>query len=446
MKIEWKKVLVPVLGAALLLPGMASNALAAETSQTETTGVELRATLDSLLSEHYALAVDSMMKIYDEDEAAEAAIAALDANAADMEPVIASVYGEEGGATFVEIFDKHNTGTDDYAEAVRDGDDAMKEEALGEIQSFVDDMGAFLGTATEGNLPEDGATAALREHEDFVQNTFDLYVEGDYVAAYTSYLDGFKQIFGAGSAISGAISTQFPDQFSDPNTPAGDFRATVNRIAAEHFALAQLSMTKGYTGSEDFDFADWAQDQNTEEFRAALASVYGEEASNQFVQLWNNQHISVQGDLVTAVAADDKEAAEKATNTLTSTFATDLGTFLNQATEDRMSLDETIAGVKAHEMSVIDTFQQYVSGDYAASYETYRMGYAIMFDIGKGLSGAVVDQFPEKFENAAPEKMPATGLGGTANQSNTMILWVTMSTMILLAAGTITYRQTRKQQ
>lgn len=443
---KWNKVLAPVLGAALLIPGMATTALADELPPTETTGVELRATLDSLLSEHYALAVDSMMKIYDGDEAAEAAMAALDANAADMEPVIASVYGEEGGAAFVEIFDKHNMGTDEYAAAVKDGDEAMQEEALTEIQSFVDDMGAFLGTATEGNLPEDGATAALREHEDYVQETFDLYVEGDYEAAYTSYLEGFTQIFGAGSAISGAISVQFPDQFSDPNTPAGDFRSTVNRIAAEHFALAQLSMTKGYNGSEDFDFADWAQDQNTEEFRGALASVYGEEASNQFVELWNNQHISVQGDLATAAASDDQPAVEEATSTLTSTFATDLGTFLNSATEDRMPLDETIAGVQAHETSVVDTFQQYVSGDYAASYETYRSGYAIMFDIGKGLSGAIVDQFPENFENAAPEKMPATGFGGTAEQSNTMILWVTLSTMILLAAGTITYRQTKNQQ
>ncbi|WP_223636474.1 hypothetical protein [Planococcus sp. 4-30] len=443
---KWRKVLAPVLGAALLVPGMGTAAFADELPPTETTGVELRATLDSLLSEHYALAVDSMMKIYDGDEAAEASLAALDANAADMEPVIASVYGEEGGAAFVEIFDKHNMGTDDYAAAVKAGDEAMQEEALTEIQSFVDDMGAFLGTATEGNLPEDGATAALREHEDFVQETFDLYVEGDYEAAYTSYLEGFTQIFGAGSAISGAISAQFPDQFSDPNTPAGDFRSTVNRIAAEHFALAQLSMTKGYNGSEDFDFADWAQDQNTEEFRAALASVYGEEASNQFVELWNNEHISVQGDLATAAAADDQPAVEEATTTLTSTFATDLGTFLNSATEDRMPLDETIAGVQAHETSVVDTFQQYGSGDYAASYENYRAGYAIMFDIGKGLSGAIVDQFPENFENTAPEKMPATGLGGTANQSNTMILWITLSMMILLAAGTITYRQSRNQQ
>jgi hypothetical protein len=68
--------------------------------------------------------------------------------------------------------------------------------------------------------------------------------------------------------------------------------------------------------------------------------------------------------------------------------------------------------VTAHDTLVVDTFQQYVSGDYNSSYETYRMGYAIMFDIGKGLNGAIVDQFPENFENNAPDKMPATGMGG----------------------------------
>lgn len=442
---KWRKILAPVLGAALLTTGMGTSAFAAEQPATDTTGVELRATLDSLLSEHYALAVDSMMKTYDGDEAAEAAQAALDANAQDMEPVIASVYGEEGGAAFEEIFAKHNMGTDEYAAAVKSGDEEMQQEALDQVQSFVDEMGAFLGTATEGNLPEDGATEALRQHEDYVQETFDLYVEGDFEASYTTYLEGFKQIFGAGSAISGAIAAQHPDKFSDPNTPAGDFRATVNRIAAEHFALAQLSMTKGYNGAEDFDFADWAQDQNTEEFRMALASVYGEEASNQFVKLWNNEHISIQGELATATASEDQEAIDGAVNTLTGTFATDLGTFLNTATEDRMPLDETIAGVAAHETSVTDTFQQYASGDYETSYETYRMGYAIMFDIGEGLSSAVVDQFPENFENTAPDKMPATGLGGTANQSNSMALWLTLSALIMAAAGTMTYRQ-RKQQ
>lgn len=438
---KWRKILAPVLGATLLFSGMGTVAFADEMPATETTGIELRATLDSLLSEHYSLAVDSMMKIYDGDKAAEEAIAALDTNAAEMEPVIASVYGDEGGAAFVEIFNKHNIGTDEYAKAVKDGDQEMQKEALVQIQSFVDDMGAFLATATEGNLPQEGASQALRQHEDYVQNTFDLYVKGEYEASYTSYLEGFKQIFGAGSAISGAIATQFPDKFTNPNTAAGDFRATVNRIAAEHFALSQLSMTKGFNGAKDFDFADWAQDQNTEEFRAAIASIYGEDAGTQFVQLWNNEHISVQSELATAQAAENQETVVEATNALTSTFATNLGTFLSTATENRMPMKETIAGVSAHESTVVDTFQQYVAGDYKTSYETYRTGYAIMFDIGKGLSGAIVDQFPENFENTAPAKMPATGMGGNENQSNTMLLWISLSGLIMLVAVTVLYRQ-----
>lgn len=441
---KFRKILAPILGTALLVPSMGMAVNAEESSPVETSGVELRAALDSLLSEHYALAVDSMMKIYDGDAAAEAAMAALDANAADMEPVIASVYGEEGGAAFTDIFDKHNTGTDEYAMAVKAGDEAAQEEALAEIQSFVDEMGAFLGTATEGNLPEDGATDALRAHEDFVQNTFDLYVDGDYEAAYTSYLEGFKQIFGAGSAISGAIATQFPDKFTDPNTEAGDFRSTVSRIAAEHFALAQLSMAKGFNGAEDFDFADWAQDQNTAEFQAAIASVYGEEAGTEFAGLWNNDHISVQSDLATAQAAGNEDEIQQAQSALIDTFAAELGAFLSTATEERLPQDETTANIAAHEQSVVDTFSQYAVGDFETSYTTYREGYTIVFAIGKGLSGAIVDQFPENFETAVPDKMPATGLGGSAGGTNTMMIWVAMSTLILLAAGTMTLRQ-RKQ-
>ncbi|MFP3325171.1 hypothetical protein R0K05_19105, partial [Planococcus sp. SIMBA_160] len=101
----------------------------------------------------------------------------------------------------------------------------------------------------------------------------------------------------------------------------------------------------------------WAQDQNTEEFRSALASVYVEEAGNQFVKIWNNEHITVQVDLANATASEDQQAKDQALSTLTSTFATDLGTFSTQATEERMPLDATIAGVEAHGQSVIDTFQ-----------------------------------------------------------------------------------------
>jgi len=63
---------------------------------------------------------------------------------------------------------------------------------------------------------------------------------------------------------------------------------------------------------------------------------------------------------------------------------------------------------------------------------------------GKLLSFAIVDQFPEEFMTMAPEKMPATGLGGSEANS-TMNLWVALSTLILLSAGAVMYRQRKVQ-
>ncbi|WP_260485395.1 hypothetical protein [Listeria booriae] len=88
---KMKKWLTPVLGLALIVSPV-TGAYAAETTPTvKTPASDLRATFDYLLSEHYALAVDTMIKTYDGNKAAPEAAKALDQNAKDMEPAIASI-------------------------------------------------------------------------------------------------------------------------------------------------------------------------------------------------------------------------------------------------------------------------------------------------------------------------------------------------------------------
>ncbi|GAK14137.1 hypothetical protein [Geomicrobium sp. JCM 19039] len=73
-----KKVLIPALSVSLLTPTFMQTVHAEENmSGVMTPAVELRGTLDHLLSEHFALAVLSMQKQYDGDESAEAAQARL---------------------------------------------------------------------------------------------------------------------------------------------------------------------------------------------------------------------------------------------------------------------------------------------------------------------------------------------------------------------------------
>ncbi|MBR2680511.1 MAG: copper amine oxidase, partial [Exiguobacterium sp.] len=153
------KIVAPALALGLLVP---VNAQAADHTPTASTPAgDLRATLDQLLSEHYVLAVTSMMKGYDEAADAEVADQALDQNALDMTPAIASIYGEEGAAQFEEIFRGHNDYSADFVEAAKSDNQELRMEAEAEVDEFVEEFSTFLDAATEGNLPKDAAADAL---------------------------------------------------------------------------------------------------------------------------------------------------------------------------------------------------------------------------------------------------------------------------------------------
>lgn len=175
MKMKMKKFIAPVLSLTLLMPGIAGAAAAPQTPMTmmkasvNTPAADLRANLDHLLSEHFALAVTAMAKAYDGAKDADAAYKALDQNALDMQPAIASLYGDAGAKEFERIFRAHNKYTDDLVKATKMGNQAGIKQAQANINGFVDEFSTFLSTATEGKLPKAAAKQALKVHEDLVQ-------------------------------------------------------------------------------------------------------------------------------------------------------------------------------------------------------------------------------------------------------------------------------------
>lgn len=431
-----KKALIPVLGASLIAPSFVQGAQAQESmTQVTTPAVELRGTLDHLLSEHFALAVLSMQKQYDGDDGAEAAQEALMQNAADMKPAIASLYGDEGAEEFDRIFSGHNEYTADYVQAVKDGDTDAQEEASKMIDAFYVEFGEFLEGATEGALPSDAAIEVLDIHEQQVEDAFNAYVEGDYETAYMTYREGLSHMFDISAALSNAIVEQNPDMFegTTPLTDAGNLRSDLSNLVAEHFALATLSMSKEFKDSEDFDFVSWAEDENTADLKATIASVYGDEGGEQFEQIWQGNHILAQSEYVNAVKNEDDEAKEAAKSKL-STFADEFGMFLDTATEGILPAADATELVNMHEDQVFTTFDRYIDGDYAGSFETFREGYAFTFDIGSGLAGAIVEQNPEMFEEeAAMPDMPQTGMGGS--QQGVSLQWMAW----ILAGATVAF-------
>ncbi|MBD2847740.1 copper amine oxidase N-terminal domain-containing protein [Paenibacillus sp. IB182496] len=398
---KFKKLVAPVLSLSLLVPavGIAGGASAAEMeASADTKAVELRATLDHLLSEHFVLATTSMMKLYDRAPDAAVVQAALEQNAADMEPAIASIYGDAGAAEFDRIFSAHNSYTEEFVQAELANDDEAREDAEEELEEFVQEFGDFLGTATEGNLPASAAKDVLRKHENQVIEVFDAYIDGDYDEAYDSFREGFGMMFDISGALAGAITTQFPDKFDEtmPDTPAGDLRSTLNHLASEHFAIAALSMQKGVDEADDYSAILEAQDANTADFTAAIASIYGQAGGNQFMTIWNTNHIEAQEAIVDATVDGDADAIDDARDRL-DVFAKNFGEFLGTATEGNLPAQAAVEAVVMHENQVLDTFDSYNSNAYTQTYKDFREGYAFMFGVGKTLGTAIVKQNPADF-------------------------------------------------
>lgn len=442
---KMKKIAASVLGLSLLVPTVGQ---AEEGMGVTNPASDLRADLDYLLSEHFVLATNAMVKDYMDAPDAEAYIDALDQNAADMTPAIASIYGDEGAAEFERIFRGHNDYTADLVEAAQSGDEEARAAAEDEVEEFVVEFSAFLGTATEGNLPQEAAEEAIRAHEMDVLSFFDSYVEEDYEAAYTHFREGYDRMYDISGALSGAVVAQFPDKFEDNkvDSPQSDLRSTLNNLAAEHHALAVMGLTRGVDGAADYDFVTWAEDMHTEDFKAAIGSIYGEEGAAGFEKVWTANHIEAEGELVSAYIAEDEEAISAAKEQF-QTFSNDFGAFLGTATEENLPTADAQAAVWGHEELKQAALASHAEGDYAASVSSLREGYKYMFGVGEALGNAIVAQNPDQFKGSEmPEEMPNTGMGGSQQESSTVV-WVGVSAAasVLAAAFFMLRRKTQDQ-
>ncbi|MCW3794372.1 copper amine oxidase N-terminal domain-containing protein [Paenibacillus sp. LS1] len=403
---KMKKFIAPVLSLTLLMPGIAGAASAPQTPMTmmkasvNTPAADLRANLDHLLSEHFALAVTAMAKAYDGAKDADAAYKALDQNALDMQPAIASLYGDAGAKEFERIFRAHNKYTDDLVKATKMGNQAGIKQAQANINGFVDEFSTFLSTATEGKLPKAAAKQALQVHEDLVQKVFDEYVAGDYADAYKAYREGFKEMFDVSKALSTAITTQMPEKFENTkaDTKAADLRSALNHLASEHFALSALQMQEEFDGRTAASNAlVKAEAGNTADFKAAIASVYGNDGANAFEKIWVTNHVNAQSDYVKAVKNNDA-TARAAVEKRIAGFTTEFATFLDSATAGNLPKAAGQQALTTHENQVQNVLNQYAAGNYDASYTTNREGFKVMFGVGQALGNAIVTQFNDKFQ------------------------------------------------
>lgn len=214
------------VGAALLLGGLGGFAIAAsknssnneqnasvsQQSATSEEAGDLRVLLNGLQKEHVSLATAATRAGFDESRNFDAAAGALDKNSHDIAEAVGSVYGDEAEDRFYEIWNSHIGFFVDYTVAAREGDEAGMDEAVQNLNGYVEAISTFFSDANP-NLPKDAVAQLVGEHVQLLKAAVDNYGAGDLDASYEKEREARAQIGTIADTISGAIVKQNPDNF-----------------------------------------------------------------------------------------------------------------------------------------------------------------------------------------------------------------------------------------
>ncbi|WP_040285007.1 copper amine oxidase [Sporosarcina koreensis] len=444
---NYKKLAAIPLSVSLLLP-MGAVASAADHGHGEAPmsvsnkATDLRAALDSILSEHAYLAIVAMQKGIDGAKDFDAAAGQLNENTDELSAAIASVYGEEAGMQFKEIWSSHIGYFVDYVKATAANDEDGRKEAVKNLDGYRVKNAEFLSKATENRLKASDLEKGLKMHVDQLIWAFDNYNAGDFEKTYDEITESMMHMFEPGKGIAWAITDQFPDKFDNQSvdTPAADLREQLNNQFSTHAALAILAMQKGIDGAKDFDASAAELNGNTEDLTKSIESVYGKEGAQQFHEIWSS-HIGYFVDYVKATAADDEEGRQKAVANLDD-YRMKQAAMLESATEGRLKAADLEEGLKVHVDQLLAAFNKYHDGDYEGAYDDIHEAYSHMFGVGTMMTGAIVDQFPDKFAGNMPADMPKTGLGGMSQSADHQTpMWLVISLLLTIAAGAVVIRK-----
>ncbi|CAN5636982.1 hypothetical protein BH23CHL7_BH23CHL7_00460 [soil metagenome] len=421
---------VPLILGTLLAIGLALPAGAQEPAG-QSGAANLRVTLSRLLGEHGTLAIKAMRAGVDGAADFESAAGALEGNTADLQAAITSVYGDEAGDAFGEMWRNHIGFFVDYTVGLAGDDATMKQQALDRLDNYRADFSQFLAGANP-NLDAAELSAGLQVHVDQLVMQIEEYASGDFATAYDLERKAYMHLTMTGDLLAWAIVEQFPDKFPGATaSPAADLRSALGRLLGEHGTLAIGAMRAGVDGAPNFEAAANALEGNTADLQAAIVSVYGDEGGAAFGELWRN-HIGFFVDYTVGLATDDPAKKQQALERLDN-YRVDFGQFLAGANPN-FDASAIADGLQVHVNQLVEQIEAYAADDFASAYDLEREAYMHLTMTGDALAAGIAAQFPEKF---TPD-MPGTH---TADESPASFVPVIVMVGLVLSIGALVTRR-----
>jgi hypothetical protein len=184
-----------------------------QSASTDTKAAGLRTLLNNLEAEHVDLASAATRAGFDGDPSFNATAASLSKNTDNLSNAVASVYGDEAGAKFKDIWASHIGFFVDYTVAAKAGDQAGMDKAVQNLNGYVEAISTFLSNANP-NLPKDAVAQLVTEHVTLLKEAVDKHGAGDHAGSYDAQSRARVQITTQiADTLAGAIVKQKPENF-----------------------------------------------------------------------------------------------------------------------------------------------------------------------------------------------------------------------------------------
>jgi len=387
-------IMLAVATAAVAVPAMGL-----EERPPEAPATALRVVLGRALGEHAFLLGEVIRSGVADAPDFDAAADALGDNSADVIGAIEDVYGADAAAAFGEQWNNHVGYIVDYGRALANGDADAAQLASEQLDRYVADFGGFLADALPA-LPPDAVEGLIGEHVQQLEHVASFSME-DFVSAYGAIRETYAHMFAVGDGLTVGIVSRFPDRFTGRDqafSPASDLRQTLDRLLGEHTYLAALAMRAILRGETTGETVEAALAANSDELRGTIDSVYGAEAGEAFASLWD-EHDAAYVAYVAAVADGQESAAAAALDALAqhrmsfSGYVAEVNPFL--------SGDAFAALMANHTDNLVRQTDAYDAGEYDLAHDLAREAYVHAGEMSASLAGAIADQFPQLFPDAA---------------------------------------------
>jgi diacylglycerol kinase family enzyme len=340
--------------------GMASSP--AMNASTTSDAADLYASLDQLLVEHVDLTANVVQVAITKGPSSagtSAAEAALGQNTDALGAAIGSVYGSAAQQEFLKLWRAHIGFFVNYTLGMATHDTAKVNTAKKDLAGYISQFSTFLAGATK--LPKTAVAADLQGHVSTLETVINAIVTkspdaGLDLQMAAMHMNGTAQVLASGIASSKSIPG---DVTSKPSSLRADLTGLlIQHVAATGFVVQTALAAGGNLNAPEVKGAISGLTQNTNQLGAAIGSVYGTAARQQFLKLWN-AHIGFFVNYTLGMATHDTAKVNTAKKDLAG-YISQFSTFLAGAT--KLPKTAVAADLQGHVSTLETVIDAMVSG------------------------------------------------------------------------------------